>query len=138
LYKWPNGRVIRTICLILVLLITADIAHAGAYGKLVTYHGDPTAKGATALLVVGIFFAVLALAVLVAGVIAAGFNPKSVDFLIEVEGEMQRVEWPKPDALIRQTLVIAVAIAVLSLLIVGVDWCNLSFINLVRSLGGNP
>jgi preprotein translocase SecE subunit len=136
MYKWPNGRVIRTICLILVLLITADIAHSGAYGKLVAWHTDPHAAGATPLLIVGIFFAVVSVATLIAGVSAVGFHPKAVDFLIEVEGEMQRVEWPKPNYLIKSTLVIAVAITVLSLLIVGVDAFNFWFINEVRSLGG--
>jgi preprotein translocase SecE subunit len=138
MYKWPHGRVIRTICLIMILLITADIAHAGAYGKLVTWHSNPQAKGALAYLIVGIVFALISLATLVGGVFSVGFQPRSVDFLIEVEGEMQRVEWPKPDNLVKSTLVIALAIVVLTLLILAVDWGNLYFINLVRSLGGKP
>jgi preprotein translocase SecE subunit len=79
---------------------------------------------------------VLALAAFLAGLILIGFRPKTVDFLIEVEQEMVRVEWPTMNVLIRSTLIIAVAIVVLAVLILGVDSVNLQFLKLVRWLGG--
>jgi preprotein translocase SecE subunit len=49
---------------------------------------------------------------------------------------MVRVEWPTMNVLIRSTLIIAVAIAVMAVLILGVDAVNLKFLELVRWLGG--
>ena len=95
-----------------------------------------TAGEGTKQFVVGIFFCVLAFAALVGGLVAAGFHPKAVDFLIEVEQEMVRVEWPATNVLIRSTLIIAVAIAVMAVVILGVDLVNFEFLELVRWLGG--
>ena len=49
---------------------------------------------------------------------------------------MVRVEWPATNALIRSTLIIAVAIAVMAVMILGVDALNLYFLKFVRWLGG--
>jgi preprotein translocase SecE subunit len=137
MYKWPQGRVIRIICLVLTALITFDLAYNGAYGPL-AFALDPLSPvdKTTSQLVIGIFFCVLALAAFLAGLILIGFRPKTVDFLIEVEQEMVRVEWPTMNVLIRSTLIIAVAIVVLAVLILGVDSVNLQFLKLVRWLGG--
>ena len=128
MYKWPQGRIVRIICLVLTALVTFDLAYNGAYGPL-------TAGEGTKQLVVGIMFCVLAFAALVSGLVTAGFHAKTVDFLIEVEQEMVRVEWPKSNVLIRSTLIIAVAIAVMAVFILGVDYVNLQFLELVRWLG---
>ena len=128
MYKWPQGRIVRIICLILTMLVTFDLAYNGAYGPL-------TAGEGTKQLVIGIVFCALAFSALVAGLVTAGFHSKSVDFLIEVEQEMVRVEWPKSNVLIRSTLIIAVAIAVMAVFILGVDFVNLKFLDLVRWLG---
>jgi len=129
MYKWPQGRIIRIICLVLTALVTFDHPYNGAYGPL-TAGEDPKQ------FVVGIIFCVLAFAALVSGLVAAGFHPRAVDFLIEVEQEMVRVEWPTMNVLIRSTLIIAVAIAVMAVLILGVDLVNFEFLELVRWLGG--
>lgn len=128
MYKWPQGRIVRIICLVLTALVTFDLAYNGAYGPL-------TAGEGTKQLVIGIVFCVLAFCALVAGLVTAGFHSKTVDFLIEVEQEMVRVEWPKSNVLIRSTLIIAVAIAVMAVFILGVDFVNLKFLDLVRWLG---
>lgn len=129
MYKWPQGRIVRIICLLLTALVTFDLAYNGAYGPL-------TAGEGTKQFVVGILFCALAFAALVSGLVAAGFHPKAVDFLIEVEQEMVRVEWPTTNVLIRSTLIIAVAIAVMAVVILGVDAVNFYFLELVRWLGG--
>lgn len=128
MYKWPQGRIVRIVCLVLTALVTFDLAYNGAYGPL-------TAGEGTKQLVIGIVFCVLAFAAMVAGLVTAGFHSKTVDFLIEVEQEMVRVEWPKTNVLIRSTLIIAVAIAVMAVFILGVDYVNLHFLDLVRWLG---
>jgi preprotein translocase SecE subunit len=84
----------------------------------------------------GSVFAVLALAALISGLVSAGFHSRAVDFLIEVEQEMVRVEWPTFPVLVRSTLIIAVAIVVMAVLIVGVDFVNFYFLELIRWLGG--
>ncbi len=129
MYKWPQGRIVRIVCLLLTALVTFDLAYNGAYGPL-------TAGEGAKQLVIGIMFCVLAFAALVTGLVAAGFHQKAVDFLIEVEQEMVRVEWPATNVLIRSTLIIAVAIAVMAVVILGVDAVNLYFLELVRWLGG--
>jgi preprotein translocase SecE subunit len=122
MYKWPQGRVIRTICLLLLLLVVTDLGYNGAYGPLDTWATD----GSTKQLVFGLFFAVMALAVLVAGIVAVGFHHLAVDFLIEVEQEMVKVEWPAGNVLVRSTIIIAIATVILAVLILAVDTFNLT------------
>lgn len=126
MYKWPKGQLIRIVVLILVLVIASDLAWNGARASLVNYYDDTSAaSGHIRQAIFGYTYAVLALAALVAGVIAAGFHPVGVDFLIEVEQEMIRVTWPTRSELTRSTVVIAIMIVVLGLSIFAVDWFNL-------------
>ena len=127
MHKWPQGRVIRIICLMLTALVTFDLAYNGAYGPL-AFAFDPLspADKTTSQLIIGVFFCVLALAAFIAGLVSIGFHPKAVDFLIEVEQEMVRVEWPTLNVLVRSTLIIAVAIAVMAVLILGCRHCEFS------------
>jgi preprotein translocase SecE subunit len=136
MHKWPQGRVIRIICLMLTALVTFDLAYNGAYGPL-AFAFDPLSPvdKTTSQLIIGIFFCALALTAFVAGLVLIGFHPKAVDFLIEVEQEMVRVEWPTLNVLVRSTLIIAVAIAVMAVLILGVDIVNSQFLDLIRWLG---
>ena len=136
MYKWPKGQVIRIICLVLTALVTFDLAYNGAYGPL-AFAFDPLSPvdKTTSQLIIGIFFCVLALAAFVAGLVSIGFRHQTVDFLIEVEEEMVRVEWPTLNVLVRSTLIIAVAVAVMAVLILGVDIVNSQFLELVRWLG---
>lgn len=122
MYKWPQGRVIRTICLIIALVIAADLGYTGAYAKWAA----ATSEGGMQLrqVILGSVFAAAALAALIAGLVAAGFHKRSVEFLIEVEQEMVRVEWPKANQLVRATIIIAIAMCVLAFIIFGVDIVN--------------
>jgi len=120
MYKWPQGRVIRTIALILALLVAGDLAWNGASGELNVYF-DGAEAGKLKHLILGLFHVALALGVLITAVVLVGFRQQTVDFLIEVEQEMQKVEWPKGNVLMRATSVIAIAVVVLSVLILGVD-----------------
>lgn len=135
MYKWPQGRLVRSVSILLTFLIAIDLGYHGAYGPLSVYLEGGT--GAIAKnLAVGIFFCVLALAALITGLVAAGFHQRAVDFLIEVEEEMVKVEWPKGGALVKSTLIIAVAIVIMAILILGVDYININFLDLFRKLGG--
>jgi preprotein translocase SecE subunit len=122
MYKWPQGKVIRTVCALLAALIAIDLGWNGAASQLVPYFSDE--QGQWRQLAVGGFFAVLALVALVGGLIAVGFYKKSVDFLIEVEQEMARVTWPNGRDLMRSTVFIALMIVTLSAGILLVDFVN--------------
>jgi preprotein translocase SecE subunit len=130
MYKWPQGRLIRVIAMIVALVVAADLAWTGAYAQFDTYLGEDSG-GNVRQLVLGIVFAVLAFVVLVGGIAAAGFVAKSADFLIEVEQEMVRVTWPTGPDLIRSTIVIAVMIVVLGVGIFAVDWVNLHLLDYI-------
>jgi preprotein translocase SecE subunit len=127
MYKWPQGRVIRTICLLFVAAMTLDIffSPGGAWGNLDAYFSPVSAdQQPLKQLVMGLAFTVLAAVCLVAGLVAVGFHHKAVDFLIEVEQEMVKVEWPTSNVLVRSTIIIAIATAILAAVIVGVDTVN--------------
>ena len=129
MYKWPQGRVIRTVALVLVLVITADLAWNGAHASLVLYYDDTSpSSGQFRQAVYGYIYVALALAALIAGVVSAGFHRVAVDFLIEVEQEMTRITWPTRSELIRSTVVIAIMIVALTLGILAVDTFNLKIL----------
>lgn len=129
LYRWPQGRMIRTLTMVLVMVVVVDLAWQGAYGafdpflqSLASYEADlKAAHYPVALLVKTLFFSLLSLAVLVAGIVAIGFHPKSAQFLIEVEQEMTRVSWPSKNDVIRSTVAIAIMTLILALLIAFTD-----------------
>jgi len=129
MYKWPQGRVIRTIAIIVALIVATDLGYNGAWARLSVYL-DADAGGWRQLLL-GCIFGVAALAALLAGIIGAGFKPKSVDFLIEVEQEMTRVTWPKMPDLMRSTLFIALMIVILASSILAVDLMNKSVLDYI-------
>jgi preprotein translocase SecE subunit len=122
MYKWPQGKVIRTVCAVLALVIAIDLGWNGAQSQLVPYFSDEQRQWRQ--LVIGSFFALLSLIALFGGLIAVGFQKKSVDFLIEVEQEMTRVTWPTGRDLVRSTIFIAVMIVTLSAGILLVDFVN--------------
>ncbi len=146
MHRWPAGRIIRLIVLGLAVLITVDLAyHAWAAltattapaAAIATPAGQPgpLVGGSTTALVVGILYAVLAVAVLVAGLAVAGFHRRCVDFLIEVQDEMTRVEWPNWPTVWRTTLVVAAMMLVLSLITFGVDFGCRKFVDLISAIG---
>lgn len=129
MYKWPQGKIIRTVGAILALVVAFDLAYNGSYGQLDTYYGGAT--GTWQMLVVGWFFALVAAVALFGGLYAVAFHKRAVDFLIEVEQEMIRVTWPSSRDLVRSTVFIAVMIAVLAGGIIVVDLINRGILNLV-------
>jgi preprotein translocase SecE subunit len=130
--------------MILALIVCADLAYNGAYGRFSAYLegvervrlGGAATGRPTAQLVQGIIFSVLAGVALFGGLFAAGFHRRAVDFLIEVEQEMLKVEWPKGDTLWKSTVVIAIVIAVLGVVIFAADGIILYLLDSLRSLGG--
>lgn len=129
MYKWPQGRVIRVICLITVAVIAADFAWNGAYKGFGAAASSADQAAHVRQLVQGSFFALCSLGALIAGVVMVGFLPRSVDFLVEVESEMTRVEWPEPGSLVRTTLVVGLVLVVVAIAVLAVDGVYYFFIN---------
>jgi preprotein translocase SecE subunit len=113
LHLWPRGRIVRICVMVLGGLIAADLGYFGAWGAFGAYLAQ-TEGGGRGQLILGCVYAACALASLVIGLVAAGFHKRAVEFLIQVEDEMIKVTWPKPNELWRSTLVIALAIAVIA------------------------
>ncbi len=137
MYKWPQGRVIRTICLILALVIAADLGYTGAWAKFTAPLDPQHASAHYRQLILAVLFTIASVGALVSGLVAAGFHHRSVEFLIEVEQEMVKVEWPAPNTLVRSTIVIAIAIAILAGLIFLADFVLLHVLKYLLSLGAN-
>lgn len=51
-----------------------------------------------------------------------GNSKKTVEFLIETQGELQKVSWPTREELTGSTVVVIFAVIVLGVYIFGVDW----------------
>jgi preprotein translocase SecE subunit len=144
-YKWPHGRLIRVIAMIVALVICIDFAYNGAYGRFGAYQegaerarqGISVAQDPTHQLILGIIYAAIAAAVLITGIILAGVHKRAVDFLIEVEHEMTKVDWPTSSVLWRATIIIGITIVVLALGIVLVDLGIYTGLQSLYSLGSS-
>ena len=116
-HLWPQGRIVRISVLALACIIAFDLIWNGAYGNFATWSMPSTGgegKQSHAQLIQGILNSVLALSAIIVGFLAAGPHKRAVQFLIEVEDEMHKVEWPKPGDLWRRTIIVAIAIAVVA------------------------
>jgi preprotein translocase SecE subunit len=134
MYKWPQGRVIRTICLLLLAAIAVDFG-CEAWGHLYVWLNPTLETSPVRQLILGCLSGTLGLAVLLGGLVAVGFHHRAVDFLIEVEQEMVRVTWPPTRALINSTIWIAVMIAILALFILAIDTLVYNYV-ISKFLGG--
>jgi preprotein translocase SecE subunit len=121
MYKWPHGRVIRIVCLILILLVAGDLGYNGAYAKIFAAVTNRAATDHVQQLIIGGVFAAVTLAVALGGLVLVGFHHRAVDFLINVEHEMKVVEWPAFNQLLYSTVIISITMALVGGLILGVD-----------------
>lgn len=135
MYKWPQGRVIRIVCLILSAIVVADLMYHGAYGKFEAYRTAADQTAGMRQLILAIFFTVVGAATAIASIVAVGFHKIAVDFLIDVEYEMTKVEWPKPDTLWKSTLVIGLTIIIMAATLFLADWGILTLLKLIFKLG---
>jgi preprotein translocase SecE subunit len=130
MYKWPQGRVIRTICLVMVLIIAGDLGW-DAFNRFDVYF-NPTGEAASWRVLLAASISMLAtLVVLIGGLISIGFKHAHVDFLIEVEQEMVRVTWPSGRQLVQSTIWIAIMIVILTVGIFAVDSINFKVLNFI-------
>lgn len=141
MYRWPQGRIVRLSALALVLLVAADLVFHGAWAAFGAAAASAAAvdsdrSAVTRQTIIGIFFSVLSIGALVVGIWMVGFWQRSVDFLIDVDGEMTRVEWPTWPTLWRTTVVVAIVMVMLGALIIGVDWMCQYFVTGLNALGG--
>ena len=125
IYQWPQGRVLRTIAVILVLVISADLGW-GAWGQLWCVSGSPRGcrlNGTDAFCsrrrsLFSILFVVVCCCVVMV--------PRSSRYLIEVEQEMRKVTWPDRPTVIRSAIVISIMTVC----------CPCSFLVSMRSTNG--
>ena len=118
LYRWPQGRVLRTIFVVLAVAIAVDLVWHGVLGQYEAYSRD----GHTTALVGTILFGVLAAVVFIGGIAAIGFVPKTAGFLIEVEREMAQVTWPGRSDIVRATIMITIMTVILAAFIFVIDY----------------
>ena len=135
MYKWPQGRVIRIVCLILSAIVVADLVYHGAYGQFAAWQTAADQSAGFRQLILAIFFTLASTATAIAAVVAVGFHKVAVDFLIDVEFEMTKVEWPKVDSLWKSTLVIALTILIMAATIFLADWLILTVLDRLFTLG---
>ena len=123
LYRWPQGRIIRVIAMILVALVAFDFGREtwGSYKAI--FGPTATSVGISTWIIFGVL-STLTVGVAGVGLYLIGFHPKSAQFLIEVEGEMGRVTWPTRSELMRLTVVIAILALILTGIIFAVDLLN--------------
>ena len=124
LYKWPQGKVLRTILLLLAVLLAGDLGFS-SYGQYVAFVDAGSNWGAnwSQVAICGIL-GLLALIALVGGAVAVGFKARSAQFIIEVEQEMARVTWPTGSEIRRLTVVIAIMATILAVMVFLVDLVN--------------
>jgi len=118
LYRWPQGRVLRTIFVVLAVAITVDLVWHGVVGFYQAYRDE----GSGMALAGTIVFSVLAVVVFFGGIAAIGFIPKTASFLIEVEREMAQVTWPGRSDIVRATIMITIMTVILAAFIFVVDY----------------
>ena len=125
IYNWPQARLLRTLAVIAVLIITADLGWS-AYGYISSsIEQSSSADGLqTATAVSAGLYSLLALVAGVGGLLAVLVIPRSAQYLIEVEQEVRKVTWPDRPTVIRSTIVITIMTVILALFIFGVDLIN--------------
>ncbi|TVR45571.1 MAG: preprotein translocase subunit SecE [Planctomycetota bacterium] len=133
LYRWPQGRILRVIVLVAVILMALDLG-LGAWGQYSAW-ATATERDLSNLIYMGLLGSLGAI-ILIYGVLAVVVLPKPAQFLIEVEQEMARVTWPSRADLIRSTILIALLSVILAVVIAVVDLFNywLVYTNII---GGN-
>jgi len=129
-HLWPQGRIVRICVMVLAAIIAADLA-TGAWAGFAVFHE----QGSRGQLALGSFYALLALAAAAVGFGAAGPHKKAVGFLIEVQDEMTKVEWPKVSELWRRTLVVALAIAVIAGIVLLTDFALFNGLEFIQKRG---
>jgi preprotein translocase subunit SecE len=126
MYKWPQGKVIRMALLIIAVIAAVDCG-LQCWGTTIAYLENPEAATWQQIPVAAIM-GVLALGFLIGGIVAVGFLPKTVQWLIEVEQEMLKVTWPAQNEVVRSTIIIAIMTLILAAVIFLVDWLNIQVV----------
>ncbi|TVR11064.1 MAG: preprotein translocase subunit SecE [Planctomycetota bacterium] len=135
LYRWPQGRILRIIMVIAVILVTVDLGMAG-WGQYEAWQSGTDGEIESSSLVYASILGSLAAIAFIAGLIMVLFAPKSAQFLIEVEQEMTKVNWPSRVDLIRSTILITVMAVVLAALIALIDIVNFFIVHTTIIGGG--
>jgi len=126
IYKREQGLWVRVVTLVVLVLVGLW----GAYDLYTT----PLAPGGRWVP------PVLAVAAFAAGVFGAGYLnlvPKAADLLIETEGELKKVAWPKWPEVVSATGVVILVVAVMSGFIFGMDSLIYYFFQVLKALIGH-
>ncbi len=135
MYKWPQGKVIRMIVLILAVFVAVDLG----YGALGEYWAGFTSEEESIVwfrVIKCAVYGLVALTVLIYGVRSTLFNERNAQFLIEVEQETTKVTLPSRQELVRSTAIIAIGTVIMAVVLALVDLVNLEFLQVIHSLGG--
>lgn len=140
MYKWPQGKVIRMIVLVLALAAAGDLGYAAYVESSLGFVNAEPAEGASAIYWNRIakcsLYGIVALALLFYGLTSTLFNAKRAQFLIEVEQEAAKVTLPKRSDLVRSTIIISIGTVIMAVVLFVVDLLNQGFLDLVQGLGG--
>ena len=135
MYKWPQGKIVRMIVLVVSVLVAVDLGY-GAYGAYAAgFTGEDDAM-VWSTVVKFALYALVGLSVLIIGLGSALFSEKSGNFLIEVEQEATRVTLPQRQELVRSTIIIAIGTIIMALVLFVVDYINVAVLDVIHGLGG--
>ncbi len=136
MYKWPQGKIVRMLVLILSVAVSIDLgiwAYSEYEAGLIGSEDDAIIWFRGIKLVV---YGVVGLIVLVYGVRSALFSAKNAQFLIEVEQETAKVTLPRRQEIIRSTVIIAFGTVIMAFVLFVVDYINVWLLDQVHTLGG--
>ena len=136
MYKWPQGKIVRMIVLVLAVLVAVDLGW-GAYGEIdagLMGEGDVIVWSRVVKLAL---FGIVGLGVLIYGLRSALFNERNASFLIEVEQEAAKVTLPSRQEIVRSTIIIAIGTVIMAMVLLLVDLINGQILDLIHSLGGS-
>ncbi len=120
LHKWPQGKIMRMLVFTIVGLLGLELGWQGYNDLSEAIDGGGAWQG----MVGGIVLSVLALVLIIGGIVAVFFRPKTSDLLIEVEQEMVKVTWSSFSEVVRSTVIIGIVTVVLAVVITAVDFGN--------------
>ena len=136
MYKWPQGKIVRMIVLVVAVLVAIDLGW-GAYGEFSAgLMGEGEAIVWSRVIKLSLFV-IVGLGVLIYGLSSALFSERNASFLIEVEQEAAKVTLPSRQELVRSTIIIAIGTVIMSVVLLLVDLINGKILDLIHSLGGS-
>ncbi len=136
MYKWPQGKIVRMIILILAVLMAVDLGWS-AFSEFDAGLYNTEEESIVWFRVIKFaVYGVVGLIVLIWGLRSALFNERNAQFLIEVEQETAKVTMPSKQEILRSTIIIAIGTIIMAFVLFLVDTINVWLLDQVHALGG--